>query len=269
MDMQVNVLDLEGKPVEKIELPKVFEEPIRKDLILRAVLASQSNRRQPYSPDPMAGKRTSAHYHGKRRTRYSMMNKEMARLPRLHNKTVPFLSMRARFVPQAVGGRRAHPPLVEKVWERKINKKERRKAIRSALAATAVKELVLKRGHKIDNLKEFPIIVDNKLQELKKTKDIIQFLKKIGLEKELERISERKVRAGKGKARSRKYKIKAGPLFVVTNDNGIYKAVRNISGCDVCKVEKLSAENLAPGADVGRLTIFTKSAVEKLQDTSR
>ncbi len=262
--MKVDVLDLEGKMQETIELPKIFEEPIRKDLVLRAVSASQSKRRQPYSPDPMAGKRTSAHYHGKRRFRYSMMNKEMARLPRLHNKTVPWLSMRARFVPQAVGGRRAHPPLVERVWEQKINKKENRKAIESALAATAVKELVLERGHQVQNVKEFPIVVDNKLQELKKTKDVIKFLVKIGLEKELERISERKVRAGKGKARSRKYKIKVGPLFVVSDDNGINKAVKNISGCDVCKVGNLSAEKLAPGASIGRLTIFTKSSVEKL-----
>ncbi len=262
--MKVNVLNLDGKPVEEIELPKVFEEPVRKDLISRAVLVSQSNRRQPYSPDIMAGKRTSAHYHGVRRTRYSMMNREMARLPRLHARTVPFLTMRARFVPQAVCGRRAHPPLVEKVWGQKINKKERRKAIRSAIAATAVKQLVLERGHQVHDVKEFPIIVDDKLQELKKTKDIIQFLKKIGLGKELERINEKKIRAGKGKSRGRKYKRKIGPLFIVANDNGINKAVRNIPGCAVCKVENLSAENLAPGTSVGRLTIFTKNAVEKL-----
>ncbi|MBI1978893.1 MAG: 50S ribosomal protein L4 [Candidatus Aenigmarchaeota archaeon] len=262
--MKVDVLDLEGKPTEKIELPKVFEEPIREDLVKRAVSASQSKRRQPYSPDPMAGKRTSAHYHGKRRFRYSMMNREMARLPRLHNKTVPFLTMRARFVPQAVGGRRAHPPLVERVWEQKINKNENRKAIRSALAATAVKELVVKRGHRVQSMKEFPIVVNDKVQELNKTKDVIKFLVKIGLEKELDRIAERKIRAGKGKTRSRKYKIKVGPLFVVTNDNGIDKAVKNISGCDVCKVEKLSAEALAPGASIGRLAIFTKSSLEKL-----
>src|SRR3989344_3527178 len=144
--MKVDVLDLNGKPIEEIELPTVFSEPLRRDLVHRAVLASQSNRRQPYSPDPMAGKRTAAHYHGKRRSRYSMMNKETARLPRLHAKTVPFLQMRARFVPQAVGGRRAHPQLVEKVWSQKINKKERRKAIRSAIAATAAKELIIERG---------------------------------------------------------------------------------------------------------------------------
>ncbi len=262
--MKVDVFDLEGKPIEKMDLPKVFEEPIREDLVLRAVLSSQSNRRQAYSPDYMAGKRTAAHYHGKRRTRYSMMGKEMARLPRLHSRTVPWLQMRARFVPQAVGGRRAHPPVVERVWEQKINQKEKRKAIKSAIAATAVKEIVLKRGHKVENLKEVPIIVDDKLQELKKTKDVIQFLKKLGLENEIERISERKIRPGKGKNRGRVYKIKKGPLFVVTNVNGIGKAVRNIPGCDACNVKDLSAEDLAPGASLGRLTIYTRSSIEKL-----
>ncbi|MBI2543542.1 MAG: 50S ribosomal protein L4 [Candidatus Aenigmarchaeota archaeon] len=262
--MKVDVLDLNGKPAEKIELPKVFEEPVREDLILRAVLATQSRKRQPYGSDVMAGKRTAAHYHGRRRQRYSMMSKETARLPRLHAKTVPFLTMAARFVPQAVKGRRAHPPKVEKVWEQKINRKERRKAIRSAVAATAIKEFVLKRGHKVDAIKEFPIVVDDRLQELKKTKEVIEFMKKIGLEKELERISERKIRAGKGKMRGRKYKTKIGPLFVVTS-NGMSKAVNNLMGCNVCNVKNLSAEYLAPGSAVGRLTIFTKSAINELK----
>ncbi len=261
--MKADVLDINGKPVGTIDLPKIFEEPVREDLIRRAVLAQQSKRRQPYSPNEMAGKRTSAHYHGTRRQRYSMMNREMARAPRLHGKTVPFLALTARFVPHAVKGRRAHPPLTEKVWEQKINKKERRKAVASALAATAVKELVLKRGHRIVDV-QIPIIVEDKLQELKKSKDVVEFLKKIGLEKELERISERKVRAGKGKMRGRRYKTKVGPLFVVAQ-NGLSKAVGNIAGCSVCRVEDLSAEHLAPGASAGRLTIFTKGAIEKLK----
>lgn len=271
--MKVNVLNLEGKPIEKIELPKVFEEPIREDLILRAVLASQSKRRQPYATNLMAGKRTAAHYHGRRRvgggTAYqSMMGRELARLPRIHptGKTVPWLTLRARFVPQAVKGRRAHPPKVEKIWEQKINKKERRKAIRSALAATAVKELVLKRGHQAKDVKEFPIVADDKLQDLKKTKDVAKFLKKIGLEKELGRISERKVRAGKGKMRSRRYRKRKGPLFVVVEDKGIGKAVSNIQGTNISQVKNLSVEYLAPGAHLGRLTIFTKSAINELNN---
>ena len=185
-------------------------------------------------------------------------------MPRIHGKSVPFLAWQAKFVPQAKSGREAHPPKLEKVWELKINRKERKKAIRSAIAATADKHLVQKRGHKIEHVKELPIIVEDKIQELKKTKELIEFLKKIGLEKELERIKEKKIRAGKGKMRGRKYKTKTGPLFVITKDSGIGKSIRNLIGSNVCRVENLSVAYLAPGATPGRLAIFTKSSIEKL-----
>jgi len=260
--MKVDVFDLDGNPKEKIELPKVFSEKIREDLIRRAVLSSLSKKRQPYGTDTEAGQRSSAHYHGYRRHRYTMMNREMARMPRIHGKAPPFLYFSARNVPQARKGREAHPPKVEKIWELKINKKERRKAIHSALAAVANKEIVKKRGHKFDG--EVPIVVEDKFQEYKKTKDVIEFLKKIGLQKELERISEKKVRAGIGKLRGRKYKRKIGPLFVISEDKGISRAAKNISGTEVIEAKKIGAIHLAPGTMPGRLTIFTKSAIEKL-----
>jgi len=263
--MKVDVFDLQGQPKEKIDLPKVFSEPVREDLIRRAVLVTLSKQRQPYAVDPMAGKRTSAHYHGVRRGRYSMMNREMARMPRMHGKLSPHLMWRSRFVPQTTGGREAHPPITEKIWGLKINKKERQKTVRSAIAATSSKELVAKRGHRIDSIKELPIVVVNEIQELKKTRDVIEFLKKIGLEKELERISEKKIKAGRGKLRARKYKKKTGPLFVVTEDKGISKAVKRIQGVNVCKVQNLSAIYLAPGANAGRLTVWSKSAIENLK----
>lgn len=263
--MKVDVFDLSGKPTGKIDLPKVFSEPVRQDLILRAVLSSQSKRRQPYGIDVMAGKRTSAHYHDERHTRYTMMDREMARLPRLHGKLSPHLMWRVRFVPQARGGRKAHPPVIEKFWEQKINKKERQKAIRSAIAATAVKELVIARGHKVKDLKELPIVVDDKIQELKKTKNVVEFFERIGLTEELKRIEEKKIRAGKGKMRGRRYERKTGPLIVITKDKGVGKAVSGLPGVNICRAGNLSAEYLAPGASPGRLTIFTQSAVEKLK----
>lgn len=261
-DMKVDVLDMEGKSKEKIDLPKVFSELIREDLIRRAALATSSKNRQPYGTDPEAGQRTSAHYHGYRRHRWTMMNREMARMPRIHGKASPHLMWRPRFVPQTRKGRQAHPPKVEKIWELKINKKENRKAINSAIAATANREFVEKRGHKFS--KELPIIVEDKIQELKRVKDVIDFFVKIGLAKELERIQKRKIKAGKGKMRGRKYKRKVGPLVVVTEDKGIGKAVRNLTGVDVCRVQNLSAAYLAPGTMPGRLTIWSESAIKKL-----
>jgi len=260
--MKADVFDLSGKVVGKADLPKVFSEKVRQDLIKRAVLATLSVR-QPYGVDPMAGKRTSAHYHGYRRHRWSMMNKEMARLPRIHGKVSPHLMWKPRFVPQVKGGRQAHPPKVESVWLEKINKKERRKAIMSAIAATAARDLVLKRGHKIESIKELPIVAVDKLQEIKKTKELVAFLTSLGLEQELKKLKERKIRAGRGKSRGRKYRRKVGPLFVITEDKGIGKAARNLN-MNVCRPENLSAAYLAPGAMPGRLTIYTESALKRL-----
>jgi len=260
----VSVLGIDGKEVEKIDLPKVFSHPVREDLILRAFLAIQSHKRQPYGPNELSGMRTSAHYHGERRSRYSMMNREIARHQRLHSKTVPFLFWQARVAPQTRGGRPSHPPVPEKNWYQKINKKERIKAILSAIAATSLKEIVKARGHKVDEIRELPIVVDDKIEEVKKSKEIVEFLKKIGLEEELERVKEKKVRAGRGKMRGRRYKKKVGILFVINEDRGISKAVRNLPGCEVVKVKDLSVEQLAPGGKPGRLTIFTKSAILKL-----
>ena len=153
---------------------------------------------------------------------------------------------------------------MEKIFEQKINDKERRKAVRSAIAATAVKDLVEKRGHRF-SLQELPIVVDDGFQNLKKSKEVIEFFRKVGLEGELERISQKKVRVGKGKGRGRKYKKKIGPLVVISENKGIINAVKNLQGVNVCRAQNLSAEFLAPGAMPGRLTIFTKSALESLK----
>ena len=118
----------------------------------------------------------------------------------------------------------------------------------------------------INGIEELPIVVVDDLQKISKTKELEEFLKKIGLEPELERAKERKIRAGKGKMRGRRYKKKIGPLIVVAQDEGISKAGKNLPGVDVCLVENLNVELLAPGAMPGRLTIFTKSAIEKLKE---
>ncbi len=258
------MFNLQGNPTGKIELPEIFEEQLRPDIIKRAVLALQSQKRQPYGSDPLAGLRTSAHYHGKRRKRFTMMNIGRSRLPRLHA-TSPHLLYRVRRVPRAVKGRRAHPPKVEKIWSQKINKKEEKLALRSAIAATANKEIVKARGHKIDGIKQIPLVVNDKIQSIKKTKEVEKILKKLGLEKELERSRVKKVRAGKGKLRGRKYKRKYGPLILVSEDKGVLKAGSNIPGVNVCDIKNVSVEDLAPGALPGRLTIYSKSAVEQLR----
>ncbi len=265
--MKANVYDLSGKVVKSIELPTFFSVPVRDDLIRRCVIAFQANRRQPYGTDPLAGKRTSAHYHGSRRVAAfaRMMNRELARMPRIHSHSPPHLFLTARFVPQAVKGRRAHPPKVEKIWKQKVNKKEKLLALLSAISATAIIEFVKRRGHKYEG--ELPIIVENSLEKLKKTKEVEEFLKKLGMEKELERARKKKVRAGKGKMRGRRYKKKKSVLIVVSEKNTpLENAASNIPGVEVVDAMNLNVEHLAPGTHAGRLTIWTEGAIEKLKE---
>lgn len=251
--MKFNVYSLEGEVTGEIELPKIFEETYRPDIIKRAVISSQTARVQPWGTDPMAGKRTSAVSLGSGRG--------AAMVPRIKN------GSRAAFIPQAIGGRRAHPPRAQKNHHERINKKERRFAIRSAVAATMSEELVAKRGHKVDNVPQLPLIVEDDFASIKKTKDTRDVFKKLGIMDDISRAkSGKKIRSGKGKMRGRKYRKPKGPLLVVAEDKGIGLGARNHPGVDVVCVDKLNAELLAPGTQPGRLTVFTKSAVEKLGD---
>ncbi|MBZ9571607.1 50S ribosomal protein L4 [Methanobrevibacter sp. TMH8] len=249
--MKVNVYTMEGEVKEEIELPAIFNEEFRPDLIKRAVISSQTARVQPWGSDPMAGKRTSAESWGSGRG--------AAMVPRVKN------GSRAAFIPQAIGGRRAHPPRPQKVYHEKINVKERRFAIRSAVAATSNSNLVEERGHKVQDIPQLPLIVDDDLESIKKTKETREIFKNLGIFDDITRAKKNtKIRAGKGKLRGRKYKKAKGPLIVVADDKGISLGARNHAGVDVVTVENLNAELLAPGTHPGRLTVFTKSAIEKL-----
>ena len=142
-------------------------------------------------------------------------------------------------------------------------KKENRKAIRSAIAATIDKELVQGRGHKVPE--SYPFIIDSSLEKTDKTKDVQTILLNLGFKDELSRSLIKKVRAGLGKVRGRKYQRKKGILIVVGEDCSLLKAANNISGIDVVKVNALNAELLAPGAMPGRVTLWTENAINILE----
>jgi len=262
--MKAQVLGTDGSQKGEMTVSKAFSEKVRTDLIQRAFLAEMSETRQPYGSDPEAGLRTSAHYHGLRHYKYSMMNREMARMPRIHGR-VGYMSMTARRVPQAMKGREAHPPKIEKVWYEKINRKEWNKALMSAVAATADKNIVALKGHRIDGVKSLPIIVEDKIQELKKSSEVRKLLLSLGMEKELERSADSKARAGRGKMRGRRVKERRGPLIIVSEDKGIVKAARGISGVEAVKLADLCMMELAPGSKPGRLTIWSQSAVQSME----
>jgi large subunit ribosomal protein L4e len=248
--MKANVLNLNGEVVGEIELPAVFEEEYRPDVIRKAVHAIQSHRRQPYGPSPLSGFDYAVENWGP--------GYGVARVPRLKT------GRRAAKIPQAVGGRKAHPPKVQKVWAEKINKKEMKKALRSAIAATAIVDMVKARNHVFEG--ELPKVVVDDIQSLSKTKEVVDVFKAIGVYADVERAKDRKrVRAGKGKMRGRRYVAKKSVLLVVGEDNGILKAAKNLLGVDVVLAKDLNVELLAPGAHAGRLTVWTKSAIEHLE----
>jgi len=248
------IFNLEGKSIEKIKLPPIFGTVLRPDVIKRAVLAIQSNRFQPQGRDPMAGKRTTAESRG--------VNLGTARISRIKGS-----SGRGALAPGTVGGRAAHPPTSDKKIVKRIPKKEKRLALLSAIAATASEEVVASRGHSIEDVPEIPLIVTDDLEGLKKVKEVEEALIHLGVFSDIYRVKEsRKIRAGKGKYRGRKIKQAVGPLIVVAENKGIMEAARNIPGVEVVAVNNLNAEILAPGTHPGRLTIWTNSAIEKLNE---
>ena len=252
-NISAKVFDLKGEEVAKRNLPQIFNTPNRPDVIKRAVVAIQSHRIQPQGRDPMAGKRNTAESRGP--------GLGISRMPRLKER-----GQRAAFAPGTVGGRSAHPPEAEKKIKKKIPRKENQLALRSAIAATGSKETVASRGHIVDDVPDFPLVVVDEIQSLKKTKDVEEAFMNLGVWPDIFRSKEsRKVRAGKGKMRGRKMKQAVGPLLVITKNDGIAEAARNLPGIQIVSVENLNAEVLAPGTHPGRLTIWTNSAFEQLE----
>ena len=252
----VKILTIKGrKSTKTIDLPKVFETPFRPDLIKRAVLSEQSKKRNPQGRFPLAGKQVTATSVGP--------GKGISKVPRTHGKGTHH-GNRGTLIHSTVGGRLAFPPKVEKIIVEKINKKEHRLALWSAVSATASKDVVEDRGHLFADKLSFPIIVEDKINNLERTKEVIETIEKLGAGDDLARSQIKKVRAGKGKRRGRKYRRKTGPLLVVADNCETLKAGKNIPGAQIVKVKDLSVELLAPGTHAGRLTIWTESAIKAL-----
>ena len=245
------VISLEGKKIREIEIPDVFDTPYRPDIIKRAVVASEANRRQPYGPNKKSGMRHAVSTWGKGRG--------TARVQRLTQ------GRTAAESPNNVGGRRAHPPRVEKIYHKKINKKENTLARFSSFAATGNSEIISSRNHKFDDKLAFPIIIEDAFEGLMTTKDAVNVLDTIGVGEDLERAKKGKhIRAGRGTMRGRKYKIPKSVLVVCNDDSNLQPSLRNLPGVDVIRVENVSTSDLAPGGLPGRLTVYTESAIRKI-----
>jgi large subunit ribosomal protein L4e len=263
--MKIEIRNSTNEKSGSYDLPVQFSESYHPNLIKRAVHALQSKARQRYGADPRAGKRHSSKLSKRRRKYRGCYGFGISRVNRkIHSRRGTRFHWVGTFSPQTVGGRRSHAPKAEKIWDKKINQKENRKAIRSAMAATVDLSLVSARGHKVP--KEYPFVMSSDFEKLTTTKDVVLALKSIGFADEIVRSSIKKVRSGKGKMRGRKYKMKKGVLIVVSDDSPLIKAAKNIPGVDVVKVHALNAEILAPGTHAGRATLWSKAALETLME---
>ncbi len=245
--MKASVYDINGEIKEEIELPKCFSFDYRPDLIRKAFNIIRSNSRQPYDTNKRAGHYVAESFGPGR---------GISRTPRI-------ASGRGAFAPQTVKGREAHPPKVEKIWKRKINRKEMLLARISAISATVNEEIVKQRGHKFNT--SLPIILDDAFNDVSRVKDIISLFKKIGIVDDVVRAKEGKhIRAGIGKLRGRKYRKPKSILIVTDKKEKIKKSAGNLAGVDVVSVDELNVSHLAPGGQAGRLTIYTKGAIMKI-----
>lgn len=259
--MKTKILTIDGKSKGEINLPKIFSAPIREDVVQKVLEIKKT--KQPYGNMPEAGNQYSASgslVH-RRHVWKSQYGRGMSRVPR---KTMTRKGSQFRWEgatsPNTRGGRRAHPPKpVSMINTKKINKKELKIAFESALSATADKKTIEKKYERIKKIdREIPLVVESKFVGLK-TKEMLRSLKKILGETLFEiALKKKKIRAGKGKLRGRKYKSNAGVLVVVGEKENL-----KTGAFDVANVKTLGVENLAKGG-VGRLTIYTEDAIKFL-----
>ncbi|MEW5937871.1 MAG: 50S ribosomal protein L4 [Candidatus Thermoplasmatota archaeon] len=251
---EVNIYTIGGEVRTVSPLPAAFQEAFRPDLIKRAVVAAQANRRQPYGPMHGAGAMHAVSTWGKGRG--------VARVQRLKQGSTAAESA------NNVGGRRAHPPRVERIWRKKINEKERLKALRSALHAAASPEIVRARGHRFGEEITLPVVVAG-LEEIGKegwgTKQALELLRSLGLHEDVLRAKNgKRIRVGRGKMRGRRYRTPRSILVVVRDKRDVAAGFRNLPGVDVVSMRELSTEHLAPGGMPGRLMMMSEDAFNDL-----
>jgi large subunit ribosomal protein L4e len=254
---QVSVISAKGEQSStQLPLPAVFSAPVRPDLVHSVFVRVNKNKRQAYAVSDKAGHQTSAESWGTGRA--------VARIPRVGGGGT-HRSGQAAFGNMCRGGRMFAPTKTWRKWHVKVNHNEKRYATASAIAASAVTSLVLARGHRVEQVKELPLVVSNDFESVTKTKDAVAVLKAVGAHKDVVKvIKSKKLRAGKGKLRGRRFTQRRGPLVVYSQDNGLVKALRNVPGVETSDVKHLGLLQLAPGAHLGRFIIWTQGAFESL-----
>lgn len=253
----VSVFSLTGDKAGETTLPAVMTAPLRPDIVQFVHTNMNKNNRQAFSVNIHAGKMAVATSWGTGRA--------VARIPRVGGSGTS-RSGQGAFGNMCRGGRMFAPTKTWRKWHRKINTTQKRYAVASALAASAVPALVMARGHVIDDVPEIPLIVENAVESTKKTSQAKDILVAIGAGGDVDKAANSKqVRAGKGKMRNRRYTLRRGPLIVYASNDGLEQAFRNLPGVELCSVDRLNLLQLAPGGHMGRFCIWSQAAIEKLE----
>ncbi|XP_009800209.1 large ribosomal subunit protein uL4-like [Nicotiana tabacum] len=242
-----------------VPLPAVMKAPIRPDVVTYVHSNISKNARQPYAVSKKAGHQTSAESWGTGRA--------VSRIPRVAGGGT-HRAGQAAFGNMCRGGRMFAPTKIWRRWHRKIPVNQKRYAVASAIAASAVPSLVLARGHRIESVPELPLVVSDSVESIEKTSNAVKALKQIGAYPDAEKAKDsHAIRPGKGKMRNRRYISRKGPLIVYGTEGAkLVKAFRNIPGVEICHVDRLNLLKLAPGGHLGRFIVWTKSAYEKLDE---
>ena len=245
----------QDKVVGSSPLPAVFTAPIRNDIVQFVHKEMAKNGRQAYAVNRLSGMKHSAVSWGTGRA--------VARIPRVKGSGTHAAAAGA-FGNQCRNGRMFAPTKTYRRWHRRINLHQKRYAVTSALAASAVPALLMARGHKVENIAEVPLVVEDAIQQYTKTKDAVAFLEAVRAMDDVNRVNDSKhVRAGAGKQRNRRYVQRRGPMLVLPDNTGV-RAFRNIFGLDLANVNALNLLSLAPGGHLGRFVIWTQGAFAQL-----
>lgn len=245
-----------GTKQDEVELPLVFQTPFRKDLIHRAYVNLDSHHYQRQGRHPTAGMDVVA------MSNDPPTGHGQARVARIRGGGPR--RGQAAGVAMVRGGRQAHPPLSQKLVYKKLNKKENRLALCSAIAATASKQIIASRGHVVDKIESFPIIVSDDVEKITKAKEISKVFDALHLSEDIQRLEKRKARSGRPVIRGRKTKIGKSVLLVAKDPKSLSKACGSFMGVDVRAASDLSVLDLAPGSQPIRLTVYTKAALNEL-----
>ena len=286
------MLGLDGAPAggRTAALPDAFSSPLRRDLVHKAYVVLDSHRYQPKGVHPTAGMDNSADSldpptgHGR------------SRVARIKGTGAGGRGGEGAEVASTRGGRQAHPPRSDKRIHKRINRGERRLALRSAIAATAARGVVEGRGHRVPAGMSLPIVVSGELERVGRASELAGVLGALGLQPDVGRLERRRARSGRSALRGRSKKVGKSVLFVVGGgENGgpppapassgggggpppsapsppppppLLRAAGSIPGVDVVRAGDLSVLDLAPGSEPGRLVVYTPDALDVIGRTT-